>query len=80
MLESFSLVILNTMCLQTKPIRENPWYATNKVELANNHVAGYAITTYLTSTSDPRISYNFAKAANSGSYAGEPSWLKTGSC
>lgn len=51
--------------------KRNPWYATNKVKLANNHVAGYAITTYLTSTSDPRISYNFVKAANSGSYAGE---------
>lgn len=51
--------------------KRNPWYATNKVELAMNHVAAYPIVTYMKATNDPRIAYNFAKAANSKDYAGQ---------
>lgn len=51
--------------------KRNPWYATNKVELAMNHCAAYPIVTYLKETKDPRIAYNFVKAANSKDYAGE---------
>lgn len=51
--------------------KRNPWYACNKVELAMNHVASYPIVTYMKSTNDPRIAFNFAKAANSKEYAGE---------
>ncbi|GHU08596.1 hypothetical protein FACS189431_5150 [Alphaproteobacteria bacterium] len=51
--------------------KRNPWYSTNRVGLAINHVAGYPIVTYLLSTNDPRIEYNFVKATNSGEFAGE---------
>lgn len=51
--------------------KRNPWYNTNYIELAMNHVAGYPIITYLSATNDPRIAFNFEKAANSGEYAGE---------
>jgi hypothetical protein len=51
--------------------KRNPWYSTNRVTLAINHVAGYPIVTYLLKTADPRIAYNFVKATNSDEYAGE---------
>jgi hypothetical protein len=51
--------------------KRNPWYATNKVELAMNHVASYPIVSYLKATNDPRIAYNFVKATNSKDYAGQ---------
>ena len=50
--------------------KRNPWYAANKVALAINHVAAYPIITYLSSTGDPRIAYNFVKATKTGNYAG----------
>lgn len=51
--------------------KRNPWYSANKVNLAMNHAAAYPIVTYQKQTKDPRIAYNFEKAANSGDYAGE---------
>lgn len=51
--------------------KRNPWYGTNKVGLAMNHVASYPIVTYLQATSDPRISYIFEVAENTGNYAGQ---------
>lgn len=57
--------------------RRNPWYATNKVELAMNHVASYPIVTYQKVTNDPRIAYNFVKAVNSKDYAGQLPGSKT---
>lgn len=51
--------------------RRNPWYTTNKVSLAGNHVASYPIIAYMNSTSDPRLSTVFAPAANTKTYEGE---------
>ena len=52
--------------------KRNPWYSANNVNLnTNNHVASYPIVSYLQSTSDPRIAYNFTKATKTGTYAGE---------
>ena len=50
--------------------KRNPWYATNKVQLAMNHTASYPIITYLQATKDPRIAFSFEVAKNSNDYAG----------
>lgn len=57
--------------------KRNPWYSANKVNLAMNHAAAYPIITYLQKTKDPRIAYNFEKAANTKDYAGEIPGSKT---
>lgn len=53
------------------PNKRNPWYTTNKVELANNHVGSYPIITYMQAASDPRLPLLFAKASGTGLYTGE---------
>lgn len=53
--------------------KSNPWYETNKRQLAPNHVAAMPIISYMTGTNDPRISYSFemaTKGDNAGKYAG----------
>ena len=53
--------------------KSNPWYETNKRQLAPNHVAAMPIISYMTGTNDPRISYSFEMATmgdNAGKYAG----------
>ena len=50
--------------------KRNPFYETNKIELANNHVGSYPIISYLNATDDPRISDIFKKATKSGNYEG----------
>ncbi len=51
--------------------KRNPWYTTNRVELANNHVASYPIISYMKATSDPRLDVCFAPSANTGTQEGE---------
>ncbi len=51
--------------------KRNPWYTTNKISLAVNHCASYPIVSYLLTTNDPRIAFNFDKAVNTGEYTGE---------
>lgn len=51
--------------------RRNPWYTTNKVSLAGNHVASYPIVSYMNATSDPRLELVFEPAANTKTFEGE---------
>lgn len=53
------------------PNKRNPWYSTNKVELANNHVGSYPIIAYMKAVSDPRLPGVFVKATATGDYNGE---------
>lgn len=53
------------------PNKRNPWYTTNKVELANNHVGSYPIITYMKAASDPRLPLLYVKASGTGEYNGE---------
>ncbi len=51
--------------------KRNPWYETNPIGLkAVNNVASYPIITYLSRTSDPRISNKFKLSENKNEYAG----------
>jgi hypothetical protein len=50
--------------------KRNPWYASNKVSLAMNHVGAYPIISYLQATKDPRIAYDFVPATKTNTYAG----------
>lgn len=53
--------------------KRNPWYETNKSELAPNHVAAMPIVSYMNATNDPRIAYSFNTATEgdaAGKYAG----------
>jgi len=51
--------------------KRNPWYTTNRIQLANNHVASYPIVAYMKATSDPRLDICFTPAANTGTQEGE---------
>ena len=51
--------------------KRNPWYTTNRIQLANNHVASYPIIAYMKATSDPRLDICFTPAANTGTQEGE---------
>lgn len=53
------------------PNKRNPWYTTNKVSLANNHVGAMPIIAYMNAASDPRLPELFEKAASTGEYNGE---------
>ncbi len=50
--------------------KRNPWYETNVIKLANNHVGSYPIVTYLKDNADPRLESMFKKAVGSGTYEG----------
>jgi len=61
----------------------NPWYGTFFKLGAKNHCAAYPLISYLTATSDPRISYVLLPRGKDGKYVGqipgakttEPGWL-----
>lgn len=50
--------------------KRNPWYETNFVKLANNHVGSYPIISYLKETEDPRLPILFKKATGPADYVG----------
>ena len=50
--------------------KRNPWYQTNAISLAKNHVGSYPIISYLKATTDPRIASMFVVAKKSGEYEG----------
>lgn len=54
----------------------NPWYAS-VFRLGGNQCASYPIISYMTATSDPRISYGFLKADDNNEYSGQMPGGKT---
>lgn len=50
--------------------KRNPWYETNVISLANNHVGSYPIVEYLKQTGDPRLELLFKKATGPNDYVG----------
>ena len=64
---------LKNVVIQDQKAKDNPWYESNKRQLAPNHVGAYPIISYMSITNDPRIAYTFTKATtgdNEGKYAG----------
>lgn len=57
--------------------KRNPWYTTNVIGLAQNHVGSYPIVTYLKETEDPRLPVIFKKATGPDEYVGEIPGSKT---
>jgi len=55
----------------------NPWYDTYHSLGTRNHCAAYSIISYMSVTSDPRISYGYAKCAKDGTYVGQLPGCKT---
>lgn len=55
----------------------SPFYGSYYALGTGNHVAAYPIISYMTSTSDPRISYAFNVASATGKYVGQMPGAKT---